>query len=87
MIEDKDPRINWELGWKAIMHEVKWIQKDKDKANRDCVRPEDGLFKLCLATSDQIVLDNLQRMRELEVEVRRRERMNAHLWRLCSKST
>lgn len=87
MIVDRDPYINWELGWKSIKKEVKRIQKERDIAERARIQPEDELFELRLAASDPTTPVNQQRLRDLEMEIRRRERMNAHLWHLHSKST
>lgn len=41
MFEGRDPRINWELGWKAIRKTIINIQKEHDAREKNRVRPED----------------------------------------------
>lgn len=87
MKANKDPRVNWELGWKAIRNEVMKIGKERDELVRARAQSEDELYDLRLEASLDREFKYFCRLKELEIEVRRREMNKAHLWRLRSKST
>lgn len=88
MIGDRDPCINWELGWKAIQNEIKRIKKTRDEVEMSRPRPEDQLYELRLEANRNLgsETEQLFHLRELESEVRRRERISVNLWRLRSRS-
>lgn len=73
MIEGQDSRVNWELGWRAIRSEVKKISKTREEATKYLHRPQDQLYELRLAASLALDTTYSERLKELEVEVRRRE--------------
>lgn len=87
MIEDRDPCINQELGWKSIKKVIRKIQKERDAIKAVQSRPKDELFGLRISTCDNEDLLILQWMKELESKVRKRERRSAHLWQIRSRST
>lgn len=57
----------------------------KDEKSR--VYPEDELFDLCIEVCSTHDPDLILRMKVLETEVHRMERLQTHLWRLRSNST
>lgn len=47
----------------------------------------DHLFELCIEVSNSLEVELIQQLKELEDEVRMRERLSTHLWRLKSRFT
>lgn len=48
MIDDRDPRVNWELGWRSIHNEIKSIKKTMMEEENNLPFPEDQLYDLRL---------------------------------------
>lgn len=86
MVAHHDPRVNWELGWKAIQDEVKSIIKLRDNVERGRLFLEDQLFDLRMEMGLNPGLDQINHLKELEVEVRGRERLLDHLWLICNRT-
>lgn len=80
MIEIRDPRINGELGWKAIHNRVKQIKRDRDLVENGRTRPKDELFDLRMAASLNVDFEKISKMKVLGEEVCRHERRSACLW-------
>lgn len=74
MLGDRDPRINWELGWKAVKKALKEIQKARDEAEKECARLEDQLFNLRMNIGITPDEEQIRTLSELAGEVQRRER-------------
>lgn len=80
--------MNWELNWQVTKVVLKKIKKGKEEAKanyRPCLKDElfDLWIRIFLDPNDEQV----HHLRSLDKEVRRRERLSAHLWRIKSKST
>lgn len=80
MITNKDPRVDWELGWKAIKAKIKAITKAIDVVESKQPRLEDQIYDLRMEISLRPEATLIQQLRDLEDEVRRHERRNDHLW-------
>lgn len=63
------------------------IIKEREAHEQSRVCLEDQLYDLRIEANHSPNPDLIQRLNIIEVEVRRRERMQAHLWRICSRST
>lgn len=86
MVSNRDPRINWELGWKAICKRVKSIKKIWEEAEGSRVRPKDLLFDLRVVVSLSPNSELIARMKVLEDEVQKRERRSTNLWHIRNRS-
>lgn len=87
MLEERDPRINWELGWKAIRYEIKRIKRGRDEDEKLWPLSADQLFDLRLEASHMPTLDIIMHMKALEEEVCWHERLSTNLWHIRSFST
>lgn len=86
MKEHRDPRVNWELGWKAIRLKIKAIRKEREETEKNHPRLKDELFDLRIAVSIIPKVTLIQQLKDLEDEVCRRERLSANHWHLRSHS-
>lgn len=78
-VVDRDPRIIWELGWRAMKLVLKRIKQARDEVKRNRIRLEDLLFDLRVEASLNPNCDLSFRIHELAEEVKRRERAKSHL--------
>lgn len=89
MADGRDPQINWDLGWKEICKRVLQNQKDKDEVEKNRIRPKDQLYDLWIEAYIDTDPDPklISWLKNLEDEVRKRERYLTNPWRICSKAT
>lgn len=85
MVIDRDPRVNWELGWRVVKIFLKDVKKEWDDIEKNWIRPDDEIYDMRnrIGTTD---LAQVAKLVELEGEVRRCECANATMWRIRSKS-
>lgn len=69
MQEGRDPRVNWELGWKAIKKTLRQIKWDRDGRERNRERREDHLYDLHMNLGMEPEEEQLRRLVEITEEV------------------
>lgn len=79
MREGRDPRTNWELGWRAIKRASKEMIRERNETEKNRSKLEDQLYDLWLNIGESPSTEEIELLAALEGEARKRKRNKANL--------